>query len=259
MNGSDIISYEPATGAELWRGGLSDLDAMLTAARGAWPAWAAQSAAARIGILRRFADEMRKDSEVFATLLARETGKPIWEAFDEVIAVIARAEIVIRAQAERSAQRRLNNGIAGNLSVRHKPHGVMAVLGSFSQPLLVPVGHRLAGCGHVAAVDLAAEIMIARRSCEILEETSRFFTSAGVRPRFALRSDSDERCLAMVAAGLGITTAPASLMVAGTVAIDVAGYDFARTVGLLHDPAWPAPGDDARALFADIAAALTPV
>ena len=143
MNGSDIISYEPATGAELWRGGLSDLDAMLTAARGAWPAWAAQSAAARIGILRRFADEMRKDSEVFATLLARETGKPIWEAFDEVIAVIARAEIVIRAQAERSAQRRLNNGIAGNLSVRHKPHGVMAVLGSFSQPLLVPVGHIL--------------------------------------------------------------------------------------------------------------------
>ena len=125
--------------------------------------------------------------------------------------------------------------------------------------MLVPVGHRLAGCGHVAAVDLAAEIMIARRSCEILEETSRFFTSAGVRPRFALRSDSDERCLAMVAAGLGITTAPASLMVAGTVAIDVAGYDFARTVGLLHDPAWPAPGDDARALFADIAAALTPV
>jgi len=110
----------------------------------------------------------------------------------------------------------------------------------------------------VAAEELASEIMIARRSCEILEETSRFFTGAGVRPRFALRSDSDERCLSMVAAGLGITTAPASLAVAGTVAIDVTGYDFTRSVGLLHDKAWPGSGEDVRGLFADIAAALRP-
>jgi DNA-binding transcriptional LysR family regulator len=90
----------------------------------------------------------------------------------------------------------------------------------------------------VAPEDLASEIMIARRACEILDDTSRFFTAAGVRPRFALRSDSDERCLAMVAAGLGITTAPVSLMVPGTVPIDVAGYAFRRSVGLLCDPAF---------------------
>ena len=77
--------------------------------------------------------------------------------------------------------------------------------------------------------------MIARRACEVLDDTSRFFTAAGVRPRFALRSDSDERCLAMVAAGLGITTAPLSLAVPGTVAIDVVGYTFRRSVGLLCD------------------------
>jgi hypothetical protein len=41
--------------------------------------------------------------------------------------------------------------------------------------------------------------------------------------------------MAMVAAGLGITTAPVSLAIAGTVPIDVAGYAFARTVGLLCD------------------------
>ncbi|MFX4918185.1 LysR family transcriptional regulator substrate-binding protein, partial [Acinetobacter baumannii] len=63
----------------------------------------------------------------------------------------------------------------------------------------VSTGHRLAGCRNVPPEELAGEIMIARRSCEILEETSRFFPAAGVRPRFALRSDSDERCMAMVA------------------------------------------------------------
>jgi DNA-binding transcriptional LysR family regulator len=104
--------------------------------------------------------------------------------------------------------------------------------------MIVAQGHRLAHGEGVAAEDLASEIMIARRSCEVLDETSRFFTAAGVRPRFALRSDSDERCLAMVAAGLGITTAPLSLVVPGTVPIDVAGYTFRRSIGLLCDPAF---------------------
>lgn len=106
--------------------------------------------------------------------------------------------------------------------------------------MLVPTSHPLAGRASVTPEELAGEIMIARRSCEILEETSRFFTGAGVRPRFALRSESDERCMAMVAAGLGITTAPASLAVEGTAALAVQGYDFRRSIGLLHDRRWSA-------------------
>ncbi|WP_292965902.1 LysR family transcriptional regulator [Novosphingobium sp. UBA1939] len=121
--------------------------------------------------------------------------------------------------------------------------------------MLVAQSHPLAGRASVAPEELAGEIMIARRSCEILEETSRFFTGAGVRPRFALRSPSDERCLAMVAAGLGITTAPASLAVAGTVPLAVEGYDFRRRIGFLHDPSWGEAARDALAqvasLFAD--------
>lgn len=123
--------------------------------------------------------------------------------------------------------------------------------------MFVPVGHRLAHGGEVAPEDLASEIMIARRACEVLEDTSRFFTSVGVRPRFALRSESDERCLAMVAAGLGITTAPVSLAIAGTVAIDVAGYAFRRTIGLLCDSGF-AQDLTARGLV-DVIAARTSV
>jgi DNA-binding transcriptional LysR family regulator len=123
--------------------------------------------------------------------------------------------------------------------LRDVEHGLVAYpLWDEPYRMFVPAGHRLAHGGMVAPEDLASEIMIARRACEVLEDTSRFFTSAGVRPRFALRSESDERCMAMVAAGLGITTAPISLAIAGTVAIDVAGYAFARKVGLLCDPAF---------------------
>jgi hypothetical protein len=42
----------------------------------------------------------------------------------------------------------------------------------------------------------------------------------------------------MVAAGIGITTAPVSLAIDGIVPLKVAGYDFRRELGLIADPAW---------------------
>ncbi|QCB54795.1 LysR family transcriptional regulator [Sphingopyxis sp. PAMC25046] len=120
----------------------------------------------------------------------------------------------------------------------------------YEEPLamFVAADHPLAGRVEVAPEELAAETMIARRSCEFLDATSRFFTRHGVRPRFALRSESDERCLRMVAAGVGITTAPTSLAIEGIVPLKVAGYDFRRELGLLVDPAWRALPDVAPRL-----------
>jgi DNA-binding transcriptional LysR family regulator len=99
-------------------------------------------------------------------------------------------------------------------------------------------GHRFSRRQAVEPEELASEVMIARRSCEILDETSRFFTKHQVRPRFALRSENDSRCLQMVAAGLGITNAPRSLIIEGTVALDVVGYNFRRKVGLRLGEFW---------------------
>ncbi len=114
------------------------------------------------------------------------------------------------------------------------------VMPLYEEPLAMFIAsdHPLAGRIEVGPEELAAETMIARRSCEFLDATSRFFTRHGVRPRFALRSDSDERCLRMVAAGIGITTAPVSLAIDGIVQLKVTGYDFRRELGLIADPAW---------------------
>ncbi|WP_226019260.1 LysR family transcriptional regulator [Novosphingobium sp. FKTRR1] len=93
--------------------------------------------------------------------------------------------------------------------------------------------HPLAHRDRLAPEELAGETMIARRSCEILAQTSRFFTARGVRPRFVLRSTGEDRCLALVAAGAGVTTGPISLVGKGTVAIPLDGYDFRRRIGLV--------------------------
>ncbi|WP_283419413.1 LysR family transcriptional regulator [Sphingopyxis sp. Geo48] len=116
------------------------------------------------------------------------------------------------------------------------------VISLYEEPMamFVGTGHPLAGQDVVSPEELAPETMIARRSCEFLDATSRFFTRHRVRPRFALRSDSDDRCLRMVAAGVGITTAPVSLAIDGVVAIKVRGYGFRRELGLVIDPAWRA-------------------
>jgi succinylglutamic semialdehyde dehydrogenase len=138
---SEIISYEPATGAELWRGRVGDVDDAVAQARRAWPTWAALPLANRMEFVRRFANEVRKDAETLATTIARETGKPNWEAQAEVENVVARVEIAIRAYAERSAQRKLDSALQGAAAVRHKPHGVLAVLGPFNFPAHLPTGH----------------------------------------------------------------------------------------------------------------------
>ncbi|MBB4613514.1 LysR family transcriptional regulator [Novosphingobium taihuense] len=122
--------------------------------------------------------------------------------------------------------------------------------------LLMPEGHALAGAALLDARDVAAETMIARRSCEILGETSRWFTQRGVRPPFFLRSSNDDRCIEMVRAGMGVTTAPQSLVREGVVAVPLAEYDFRRTLGLVAARERPDLVDEGSALVEAARAAL---
>ncbi len=141
MSTTEIVSIEPASGLELWRGPTGDVDDAVDRARRAWPAWAAQPLTTRMELVRRFANEVRKDNDKLAELIARETGKPLWEARTEVETVINKVEISIRAYAERTGQRKLDSALQGTAALRHKPHGVMAVLGPYNFPAHLPNGH----------------------------------------------------------------------------------------------------------------------
>lgn len=138
---SELISFEPATGAELWRGQTSDVDAEVARARSGWPNWAAASLSERIERVRGFANRVRVDLELFADVIARETGKPLWEARTEVESVVNKVDISIRAYADRTAQRRLDGKAGTRSALRHKPHGVLAVLGPYNFPAHLPNGH----------------------------------------------------------------------------------------------------------------------
>lgn len=136
-----LISTEPASGEELWRGPISNVDAAVSTARRAWAAWAARALTDRIAVMRTFSNIVKRDNEELATLIAREAGKPLWEARSEVDAVVNKVDIAVQAYAERTGKKKFDSGINGSAAVRHKPHGVMAVLGPYNFPAHLPNGH----------------------------------------------------------------------------------------------------------------------
>nr|WP_314447075.1 succinylglutamate-semialdehyde dehydrogenase [uncultured Sphingomonas sp.] len=138
-----LTSFEPATGSILWTGERGDAAAEVAAARAAFPDWAAQPVTVRAETLRRFANAVRTREADFARLIAAETGKPLWEAKTEVGAVVNKVEISITAYMERTGTTRQEAALGSKIAVRHKPHGVLAVLGPYNFPAHLPNGHNV--------------------------------------------------------------------------------------------------------------------
>ncbi len=138
---SFLSTYEPATGTLIAELPIGDAATEVAAARAAWAGWAITPLAERIEMLRRFAEIVRGRADDFADLIARETGKPLWEAKTEVDTVIAKVAISITAQAERAGTRSTDQPGGGRMALRHRPHGVLAVLGPYNFPAHLPNGH----------------------------------------------------------------------------------------------------------------------
>jgi succinylglutamic semialdehyde dehydrogenase len=110
----------------------------IAAARRALPMWRRLPLAARAAILRAFAQAVAKRREVLALAIARSVGKPLWEARTEVDAVIAKVDITLGPGLEAIAPRDLPGDKA---AIRHRPVGVMVVLGPFNFPAHLANGH----------------------------------------------------------------------------------------------------------------------
>ncbi len=135
-----LTSTDPCTGDIVWQGPAGDPVAAVATARAAFPGWSATSLDERVAVIRAFAAAVGERAEAFATLIARETGKPLWETRTEVASVRAKVDISIAAQAERAGSR---TGEVGGVRqvLRHRPHGVLAVLGPYNFPAHLPNGH----------------------------------------------------------------------------------------------------------------------
>lgn len=99
--------------------------------------------------------------------------------------------------------------------------------------LALPASHPLAARASIAAHELADNVMLVRRHCELLTATSQHFTARGVRPFFAARSRNDDRILALVAAGVGVTVMPDCFEAPGVARVPMEDFVHVRTLGVL--------------------------
>ena len=136
-------SLDPATGETVWEGRAADAaqvrDAVVRARR-AFPGWAALAQERRTAHVLAFKAVLENRAASFAETIARETGKPLWEAHTEVASMTGKVELSIAAQAERAGEQR-SATVFGEAVLRHRPHGVMAVLGPYNFPGHLPNGH----------------------------------------------------------------------------------------------------------------------
>ncbi|KMS52803.1 LysR family transcriptional regulator [Novosphingobium barchaimii LL02] len=138
---------------------------------------------------------------------------------------------------ERDIAERLERGRIDIALTVIRPHHARfhpEVLARERYMMVLPPAHPLAGESEVQAEDLARNRMALRRHCEALPEINRFFVERGVRPRFVLKTTSDERVLAVVRSGAGIGMMPECFAAGPERFVPVRDFELAREVGLLH-------------------------
>jgi len=142
-SGPILSSTNPANDQIVWLGNEAsshEIECAVTAAKQAFPAWSNNPISTRILFITAFADILAHNKESLAEEISKETGKPLWEAKGEVDAMINKIPISIEAYHTRCPEIYKSLNQAKSIT-RHRPHGILAVLGPFNFPGHLPNGH----------------------------------------------------------------------------------------------------------------------
>ncbi|CAM2739500.1 succinylglutamate-semialdehyde dehydrogenase [Vibrio ordalii] len=141
--GEAMLSLSPYNNETIWQGDSAtpaQVEAAVTAARVAFIEWKKRPFVEREQYVLAFAEKVKQRSEELAQIIAKETGKPLWETRTEAAAVAGKIAISIRAYHDRTGEN--TREAAGNqLVLRHRPLGVLAVFGPYNFPAHLPNGH----------------------------------------------------------------------------------------------------------------------
>lgn len=142
-HGASLTSYNPANGDILWVGPAAnsqDITKAVSAARAAFPNWSDRSLETRTAFLQNFKTILSAEKNRLSETISMENGKPLWEARNEIDAMVGKIDISIQAYAKRCPDIVLENQ-EREMVMHHQPHGVIAVLGPFNFPGHLPHSH----------------------------------------------------------------------------------------------------------------------
>ena len=144
-NGTGFKSTDPAHGDVLWQGNAShteDVNQAFKAAEAAFDGWSRTPLEDRIAIVEKYRDLALAAKADMGLLIAKETGKVLWDATGEGGALAAKAQISIESYNDRTGSL-IRETAFGQAQLHHRAHGVMAVLGPYNFPAHLPNGQIL--------------------------------------------------------------------------------------------------------------------
>ena len=141
-SGGEFTSIDPASGQIVWQGAAASsaqVDAAYISARRAFSSWSRTPFETRQDLVLRFKELAIANKDKLAELIARETGKVLWDASGEAGVIGGKVDISLKSYAERTGVSNTQTAF-GRASLQHRPHGVMAVLGPYNFPAHLPNG-----------------------------------------------------------------------------------------------------------------------
>ncbi|MCG6402180.1 succinylglutamate-semialdehyde dehydrogenase [Vibrio fluvialis] len=141
--GEHFTSLSPYNNEIVWQGDSAtpaQVEDAVKAARAAFVEWKKLPFAEREKVVVAFAEKVKANAEAIAEVIAKETGKPIWETRTEAAAMAGKIAISIRAYHDRTGET-VREAAGNQIVLRHRPLGVMAVFGPYNFPGHLPNGH----------------------------------------------------------------------------------------------------------------------
>lgn len=118
------------------------VDEACTAAKKAFHSWAHIGFDKRKEYLLRLKELFVSHEADMAKAIARDTGKPLWDATSEAKALANKIDITINFSSKLIQDERITNALPQvDGVIRYKPRGVMSVIGPFNFPAHLPNGH----------------------------------------------------------------------------------------------------------------------
>ncbi len=144
---SEIVSYDPGTGAEIGRAPQLSSAQVTTAierARAAQPAWASLTFRERARYILQARKIVLAEIDEIATLISREAGKPVAEAISmEIVPALDLMHYFATHTAKLLRPQKINLGLYGLMGrtskIVYKPCGVVGIISPWNFPWATPL------------------------------------------------------------------------------------------------------------------------
>ncbi len=182
-----IQRLSPIDNRVTWQGSWAEpleIDAAYERSRHAFRDWARTAIPDRLDTIQRYAQSLERNKDAISLCITLESGKPLWESKQEVVAAKSKVENAIDAFTKRRSESSSGSTSLSNV-IRYHPLGTVLVLGPYNLPLHLPGAHIVPSilAGIQSSLSQAKRLRSRRLDCPMLAGSGITCRCFGDAPR----------------------------------------------------------------------------